>query len=223
MHKCGILKLRLAYPDVFRGGAAWADSFPGTASFATSLYCGLCMPPSAQILPAVAWGRDLGYTVHATNGRCTGTHMAEQEPVFMIERVYIKDLSFESPNSPRSFFMTEAPTVDVGLNTETHEVEGEENLMEVVLTVTVTAKSGTSTYFAVEVQQAGVFRLQNIPAEHAPLLLAVHCPTILFPYAREAVADLVGRGGFQPLHLHPVNFEALYQQAQQEQSEHTTQ
>ncbi|MCE5386990.1 MAG: protein-export chaperone SecB [Acidithiobacillus sp.] len=149
--------------------------------------------------------------------------MAEQEPIFMIERIYTKDLSFESPNTPQSFTMSEAPTVDVGLNTETHEVSGAPELMEVVLTVTVNAKSSTSTYFAVEVQQAGLFRLQHIPEEHRPVLLAVHCPTILFPYAREAVADLVGRGGFQPLHLHPVNFEALYQQAQQEQLQHTTQ
>ena len=150
-------------------------------------------------------------------------NMAEQEPVFMIERIYVKDLSFESPNAPQSFTMAEAPSVDVGLNTETHEVPGSPDLVEVVLTVTVNAKSADSTYFAVEVQQGGLFRLQNIPEEHQPVLLAVHCPTILFPYAREAVADLVGRGGFQPLHLHPVNFEALYQQAQIEQAQHTTQ
>ena len=150
-------------------------------------------------------------------------NMAEQEPVFMIERIYVKDLSFESPNAPQSFTMAEAPSVDVGLNTETHEVPGSTDLVEVVLTVTVNAKSADSTYFAVEVQQGGLFRMQNIPAEHQATLLAVHCPTILFPYAREAVADLVGRGGFQPLHLHPVNFEALYQQAQLEQSQHTTQ
>jgi preprotein translocase subunit SecB len=146
-----------------------------------------------------------------------------QEPIFMIERIYVKDLSFESPNAPQSFTMSEAPSVDVGLNTETHEVPGVSDLVEVVLTVTVNAKSADSTYFAVEVQQGGLFRMQNIPEEHQPVLLAVHCPTILFPYAREAVAELVGRGGFQPLHLHPVNFEALYQQAQLEQSQHTTQ
>jgi len=93
----------------------------------------------------------------------------------------------------------------------------------VTLTVTVKAKAGESTYFAVEVQQSGLFRMQNIPEEHLPALVAVHCPTILFPYAREVVADLVGRGGFQPLHLHPVNFEALYQQAQAQQQNYTTQ
>ncbi len=148
--------------------------------------------------------------------------MDEQNAVFMIERLYIKDASFESPNAPQSFLMSEAPTVDVGLNTATAPVEGADDLMEVVLTVTVNAKSGEHTYFAIEVQQAGLFRMQHIPDEHLPVLLGVHCPTILFPYAREAVADMVGRGGFQPLHLHPVNFEALYQQAQTE-PQHTTQ
>jgi len=149
--------------------------------------------------------------------------MAEQEPTFMIERIYVKDLSFESPNAPAAFTMTEAPSVDVGLNTNTQTVDETQGLTEVTLTVTVTAKGSSTTYFAVEVQQGGMFRLQNIPEEHLPILLAVHCPTILFPYAREVVADLVSRGGFQPLHLHPVNFEALYQQAQQEQGRHTTQ
>ena len=149
--------------------------------------------------------------------------MDEQEAVFMIERIYVKDISFESPNAPLSFVQTEAPTVDVGLNTASTVVEGMEGLTEVTLTVTVKAKEGESTYFAVEVQQSGLFRVQNIPEEHMPALLAVHCPTILFPYAREMVADLVGRGGFQPLHLHPVNFEALYQQAQTQQQNYTTQ
>ncbi len=149
--------------------------------------------------------------------------MEEAEAVFMIERVYVKDSSFESPNAPLSFVQTEAPTVDVGLNTASNQVEGMDGLTEVILTVTVKAKAGESTYFAVEVQQAGLFRIQNIPEEHLPALIAVHCPTILFPYAREVVADMVGRGGFQPLHLHPVNFEALYQQAQQEQVGYTTQ
>ncbi|WP_414041125.1 protein-export chaperone SecB [Acidithiobacillus sp. M4-SHS-6] len=149
--------------------------------------------------------------------------MEEQEAIFMIERIYVKDISFESPNAPHSFVQTEAPTVDVGLNTASTQVENMDGLTEVTLTVTVKAKAGESTYFAVEVQQAGLFRIQNIPEEHMPVLVAVHCPTILFPYAREVVADLVGRGGFQPLHLHPVNFEALYQQAQQEQMSHTTQ
>ncbi|MFA7494933.1 MAG: protein-export chaperone SecB [Acidithiobacillus sp.] len=149
--------------------------------------------------------------------------MEEPEAVFMIERIYVKDISFESPNAPQSFVQTEAPTVDVGLNTGSTAVQGMEGLTEVTLTVTVKAKAGDSTYFAVEVQQAGLFRIQNIPEEHLPALVAVHCPTILFPYAREVVADLVGRGGFQPLHLHPVNFEALFQQAQQEQLNHTTQ
>ncbi|AEM47422.1 protein export chaperone [Acidithiobacillus ferrivorans] len=149
--------------------------------------------------------------------------MDEQEAVFMIERIYVKDISFESPNAPLSFVQTEAPTVDVGLNTTSNGVEGMDDLTEVTLTVTVKAKAGESTYFAVEVQQSGLFRIQNIPDEHMPALIAVHCPTILFPYAREVVADMVGRGGFQPLHLHPVNFEALYQQAQVQQQNYPTQ
>ena len=138
--------------------------------------------------------------------------MNEQAAVFTLERIYLKDFSFESPNPPRSFKATESPSVDVGVQTTSASAAGMEGVTEVVVTVTVHAEVGGRSYFAVEIQQAGLFVMKNIPEEGLPFLLQVHCPNILYPYAREAVADMVIRGGFQPLHLHPVNFQNLASQ-----------
>lgn len=137
-----------------------------------------------------------------------------EQPVFGIEKLYIKDLSVEVPNAPEVFLEQEAPQVAVQLNTSGRGVG--ENVYEVVLTVTVTASIGEKTVFLVEVGQAGVFRIANVPEEQLEPLVAIACPNVLFPYAREAVSDAVTRAGFQPIVLQPVNFEAMYMQRMQE-------
>lgn len=149
--------------------------------------------------------------------------MDEQQATFTVEKIYIKDSSFESPNTPAVFMAAETPNIDVNLSTQSQVLAGAPDLIESVLTVTVTAKTPEKTMFMIELQQAGLFRVQNVPSDHMPSILGVHCPTILFPYAREAIADLIGKGGFQPLHLNPINFEALYQSSLQQKPEGTIQ
>ena len=136
------------------------------------------------------------------------------QPVFGIEKLYVKDLSIEVPNAPEIFLEREQPQVEIQLNTAGRAVG--EGVYEVVLTVTVTAKMGDKTVFLVEVGQAGIFRIQNVPEEQIEPLIAVACPNILFPYAREAVSDAVTRAGFQPIVLQPVNFEGMYMQRLQQ-------
>lgn len=138
------------------------------------------------------------------------------QPVFGIEKLYVKDLSLEVPNAPEIFLEREAPQINIQLNTSGRGVG--ENVYEVVLTITVTAKAGEKTVFLVEVGQAGIFRIQNVPEDQMEPLIAVACPNILFPYAREAVSDAVTRAGFQPIVLQPVNFEGMYMQRLQEQA-----
>jgi len=140
----------------------------------------------------------------------------DQQPVFGIEKLYVKDLSVEVPNAPEIFLEQEAPQVEIHLGSSGRPVG--EGVFEVVLTVTVTAKLGEKTVFLVEVGQAGVFRIVNVPEDQIQPLIAVACPNILFPYAREAVSDAVTRAGFQPIVLQPVNFEAMYMQRLQEQA-----
>ena len=138
------------------------------------------------------------------------------QPVFGIEKLYVKDLSIEVPNAPEIFLERETPAVEIQLNTTGRNVD--EGVFEVVLTVTVTAKLGEKTVFLVEAGQAGIFRIMNVPEEQLEPLIAVACPNILFPYAREAVSEAVTRAGFQPIVLQPVNFEGMYMQRLQEQA-----
>lgn len=138
-----------------------------------------------------------------------------EQPVFGIEKLYVKDLSIEVPNAPEIFLERENPEVEIQLNTAGRGVD--EGIFEVVLTVTVTAKLGEKTVFLVEAGQAGIFRMMNIPADQIEPLIAVACPNVLFPFAREVISDAVGRAGFQPIVLQPVNFEAMYMQRLQEQ------
>ncbi|MBF0804586.1 MULTISPECIES: protein-export chaperone SecB [unclassified Neisseria] len=138
----------------------------------------------------------------------------EQQPVFSIEKLYIKDLSLEVPHAPGIFLEQGEPEVDMRVSTESEKLE--ENFHEVTVTVTVTAKlPDERVMFLNEVSQSGIFRLENIPEEDTQLLLAVACPNILFPYAREAVSSAITRAGFPPVLLAPINFEAMYQQAQE--------
>lgn len=143
-------------------------------------------------------------------------------PVFTIERIYVKDLSLENPSSPQSFLLQDSPQIEVSLQTRGEPVG--EGVFESVLTVTVTAKVGEQTIFLVEVAQAGIFQIRNIPETDLQPILGVHCPNILFPYARESISSAITRAGYPPVHLAPINFEALYaQQLQQMQAAQTPQ
>ncbi|HET9576871.1 MAG TPA: protein-export chaperone SecB [Usitatibacter sp.] len=136
------------------------------------------------------------------------------QPVFSIEKVYVKDLSLEIPNAPQIFLEREAPQVDIQLHHNTSTIE--DGVYQTMLTVTVTAKIGEKTMFLVEAAQAGIFIARNIPASELQAVLGIACPNILFPYVREVVSDVVVRAGFPPVILSPVNFEAIYQAQQQQ-------
>ena len=137
------------------------------------------------------------------------------QPVFTIEKLYVKDLSLEVPNAPKIFLDREAPQVNVQLRTDGNQVD--DGIFEVVLTITVSAQLPEDrTVFLVEVAQAGIFQIRNVPADDLEPIMMIGCANILFPYAREAVSDAVTRAGFQPVLLSPVNFESLYQARQQE-------
>jgi len=143
----------------------------------------------------------------------------QNQPVFSIEKVYVKDLSLEIPNAPQAFLEREAPTVDIQLHHNTTSVE--DGIYQTVLTVTVTAKVAERTLFLVEVGQAGIFSIRNVPSNEVDAILGIACPNILFPYVREVVSDVVTRAGFPPVVLNPVNFEALYQQSREGQAQAT--
>ena len=133
-----------------------------------------------------------------------------QQPVFSIEKLYVKDLSLEVPNAPQCFLERDPPQVDVQLQTTGTAVG--EGVFDVVLTVTVSAKIGEKTQFLVEVAQAGLFQIRNVPEEELEPVIAVACPNILFPFVREVVSDAISRAGFPPVLLAPVNFENVYRQ-----------
>jgi len=137
----------------------------------------------------------------------------QAQPFFNIEKIYIKDLSVEVPNAPQIFLEREQPQIDMQINTQSGPVE--QDIYQTELTPTTTAKLKDKTAFLVEVCQAGIFRIQNLPKEALEAALAIGCPNILFPYAREAVSSAVLSAGFPPLLLQPVNFELLYMQQQQ--------
>ena len=137
-------------------------------------------------------------------------------PVFNIEKIYVKDLSVEVPNAPAIFLEREAPQMDLQINSQSGPVD--EGIYQTVLTLTISAKIKDKTAFMVELQQAGIFRIQNLPEGALEPALSIGCPNILFPYAREAVSDAVLKAGFPPLVLQPVNFEMLYLQQQQQQA-----
>tara|TARA_R110001583_G_scaffold1583_4_gene12350 strand:+ start:2338 stop:2817 length:480 start_codon:yes stop_codon:yes gene_type:complete len=142
--------------------------------------------------------------------------MAEQQEQaaqidFNIQRIFVKDISFECPNSPLIFKKEWAPEVSMDIDTKSQKLE--EGVFEVVLTLTTTAKVGEDVAFLCEVQQAGIFTVGQLEAQQMAHCLNAFCPNILFPYAREAVSNLVTRGTFPQLNLAPVNFDALFQNA----------
>ncbi|WP_305909251.1 protein-export chaperone SecB [Methylomarinum sp. Ch1-1] len=147
-----------------------------------------------------------------------------EEKQFSIQKIYTKDISFETPNAPKVFTSKWEPTVDFNLGTNVEKLE--ESVYEVSLTVTVTVKTTDTTAYLVEVTQAGIFSMDGFSDQEMGPMVGSFCPNILFPYAREVVSDLVSKGGYPQLLLAPVNFDALYaqhlQQAQQQEGNSET-
>jgi preprotein translocase subunit SecB len=141
--------------------------------------------------------------------------MSEQEQVFTIERVYLKDLSLEMPRAPQIFLEQETPAVDVRLHNEGRALNN--GIFEVVLTATITAKVQEKTAFLVEVAQAGIFQIRNHEQQELDVAVNVTCPKILLPYAREVVSAVLARAGLPPILLPHVSFESIYQQRLQGQ------
>lgn len=146
------------------------------------------------------------------NGNGKGSGANAQPRQFALRQLYIKDLSFESPNSPAVFGEKFEP--DVKLNLQTQHKALADDTYEVVLQLTAHATAGERSLFLVELEQAGIFQLSGYLAEETRVILGTHCPATLFPYAREVISSLVVRGGFPPLLLQPINFDALFAHAQ---------
>ena len=139
----------------------------------------------------------------------------QQDAQFSIQRIYMKDVSFETPNSPTIFQKEWTPEVKLDMDTRSNKLD--EGIFEVVLALTVTATIGEETAFLCEIQQAGIFALAELEELQMAHMLGAFCPNILFPYAREAVSDVVGKGSFPQLLMAPVNFDALFAEAQKRQ------
>ncbi|WP_295856132.1 protein-export chaperone SecB [uncultured Xylophilus sp.] len=135
-----------------------------------------------------------------------------QDPVFQIQRVYLKDLSLEQPNSPAILLEQDQPSVDIQLGVDATPVA--DGIFEVSVTATVQTKIQDKTVFLVEAKQAGIFEIRNLPEEQVGQLLGIACPQIVYPYLRGNVADVIQRGGFPPVHLAEINFQAMYEQQQ---------
>ena len=143
--------------------------------------------------------------------------MSEESQQFAIQKIYLKDVSFESPNSPQAFTNTEwQPQINVQINSSNQAIA--DDTYEVVLNITVTAKHEEKTAFLAEIKQAGIFTISGFPEENLGGMIGAFCPETLFPFAREAVSELVSKGGFPQLLLAPVNFNALYTQLMQQQA-----
>jgi preprotein translocase subunit SecB len=139
---------------------------------------------------------------------------ANAQPGFAIEKLYVKDASLEIPNAPQIFTDRTPPQVSVELGNSAQKLD--EGIYEVAIKVTLTSKIADKVAFLVEITQAGIFGIRNVPDDNMEMILAITCPNILFPYAREAVSDLVTRAGFAPVLLNPINFEALYMQQKEQ-------
>ena len=140
-----------------------------------------------------------------------------KEPGFQIQRIYLKDLSLEQPNAPQILLVASEPQVQVEIDISVAPLS--EGIFEVALSSTVTAKVDAKVLFLVEAKQAGIFEFSNIPVEQIDPMLGIACPTILYPYLRSNIADIISRAGFQPIHLNEINFHGMYEhrlmQAQQ--------
>ena len=146
----------------------------------------------------------------------------QKQPNFVIQKVYTKDLSFEAPGTPDSFKTQWQPEANVNVDTSSKKLA--DNVHEVELTLTITVKNGEKNAYLIEVTQAGIFTLENMPEDQVQPMLGAFCPTTLFPYAKETVDSLINRGGFPQINLAPINFDALYmQKVSQQQSADQTQ
>jgi preprotein translocase subunit SecB len=132
-----------------------------------------------------------------------------KEPGFRIQRIYLKDLSLEQPNAPQILLVAAEPQVEVEVDISVSPLSGE--IFEVALSATVTAKVDSKALFLVEAKQAGIFEFSNIPVEQVDPMLGIACPTILYPYLRSNIADIISRAGFQPIHLNEINFHGMYE------------
>ncbi len=143
--------------------------------------------------------------------------MADQQadPVFQIQRVYLKEASLEQPNSPAILLEQEQPAVDIQLGVEA--LPAADGVFEVCITATITTKIKDRTVFLVEAKQAGIFEIRNVPEDQMSPIMGIACPQIVYPYLRANVADLVTRAGFPPVHLAEINFQAMYEQQQAQQ------
>ena len=136
----------------------------------------------------------------------------QQDPVFQIQRIYLKDVSLEQPNSPAILLEQEQPSVDIQLGVDAQPVA--EGIFEVSVTATVQTKIKDKTVFLVEAKQAGIFEIRNLPEDQVGQILGIACPQIVYPYLRGNVADIIQRGGFPPVHLAEINFQSMYEQQQ---------
>lgn len=143
--------------------------------------------------------------------------MAEQDPIFNIQRVYLKDASLEQPNSPAVLLEQDKPSIEINLGISAENIA--EGVYEVCVTATVHAKVQDKTLFLCECKQGGIFEIRNIPEDQREPLLGVACPQIVYPYLRGNLADLTQRGGFPPVHLAEVNFQSMYEQQKARQQE----
>ena len=141
----------------------------------------------------------------------------QQEPVFQIQRVYLKEASLEQPNSPAILLEQEAPTVDIQLQISSENVA--DGIYETAVTATVQTKIKDKTVFLAECRQAAIFEVRNLPEDQMGPVLGIACPQIVYPYLRGNLADLITRAGFPPVHLAEINFQAMYEQQQAQQQQ----
>jgi preprotein translocase subunit SecB len=138
-----------------------------------------------------------------------------QEPVFQIQRIYLKEISLEQPNSPAILLEQEQPAVDIQLGVEGKQIA--DGMVEVTVTATVHTKIKDKTVFLVEARQSGIFEMRNLPEQQMAQIMGIACPQIVYPYLRGNVADLIQRAGFPPVHLAEINFQSMYDQQLQQQ------
>jgi len=137
-----------------------------------------------------------------------GSNSAEQQAAFNVQEVYLKDVSYEAPNAPMAFNEQGQPELNMNMNQKVGKIA--DDVYEVVLGITLTCTVGEKTIYLAEVAQAGIFGIAGFDEPTLDAMLGIHCPNILFPYARQTVSDLIGQGGFPPFYLQPINFEAIY-------------
>ena len=138
-----------------------------------------------------------------------------EQPIFSLDKIYVKDISVEIPNAPKIFLNREQPNIELNLSFTTNLIDN--GVYQTIIHANINAKIGSEQMFLIEVDQAGIFQMKNIPKDQVDLLHNIECPNLLFPYLRETVSDLTARAGFVPIILAPVNFAYLYQQKQQQQ------